>query len=167
MVSEDELPTESSKEPLETEAVSDEELPDPTAAVDLPETEAVSEDELPPEKMDKKKKKAAAKQPNVSGKYESKLAGTEVWSIDILRQSSKHVVTAGSHNLIDLDMLLLHLCTTHSFFLNLRGCKLPECNFIGNNWRSHCSSSHDELSIFSGDARTVGMFMHLLFRNNL
>ena len=78
MVSEDELPTESSKEPLETEAVSDEELPDPTAAVDLPETEAVSEDELPPEKMDKKKKKAVAKQPNVSGKYESKLAGTEV-----------------------------------------------------------------------------------------
>lgn len=68
MVSEDELPTESSKEPLETEAVSDEELPDPTAAVDLPETEAVSEDELPPEKMDKKKKKAAAKQLNVSGK---------------------------------------------------------------------------------------------------
>ena len=57
MVSEDELPTETSKEPLETEAVSDEELPDPTAAVDLPETEAVSEDELPPEKTDKKKKK--------------------------------------------------------------------------------------------------------------
>ena len=75
MVSEDELPTESSKEPLETEAVSDEELPDPTAAVDLPETEAVSEDELPPEKMDKKKKKAAAKQPNVSGKYEANLQG--------------------------------------------------------------------------------------------
>jgi pre-mRNA-processing factor 39 len=72
MVSEDELPTESSKEPLETEAVSDEELPDPTAAVDLPETEAVSEDELPPEKTDKKKKKAAAKQANVSGKYETK-----------------------------------------------------------------------------------------------
>lgn len=60
MVSEDELPTESSKEPLETEAVSDEELPDPATAVDLPETEAVSEDELPPEKTDKKKKKALA-----------------------------------------------------------------------------------------------------------
>lgn len=69
MVSEDELPTESSKEPLETEAVSDEELPDPTAAVDLPETEAVSEDELPPEKTDKKKKRAATKQA-ASGKCE-------------------------------------------------------------------------------------------------
>ena len=67
MVSEDELPTESSKEPLETEAVSDEELPDPTAAVDLPDTEAVSEDELPPEKTDKKKKKTT-KQTDGSGK---------------------------------------------------------------------------------------------------
>jgi hypothetical protein len=38
--------------------------------------------------MDKKKKKAAAKQLSVSGKYESKLAGTEVWSIDILHESS-------------------------------------------------------------------------------
>ncbi|XP_021920001.1 pre-mRNA-processing factor 39 isoform X3 [Zootermopsis nevadensis] len=66
MVSEDELPTESSKGPLETEAVSDEELPDHTAAVDLPETEAVSEDELPPEKTDKKKKKAGAKKAAVS-----------------------------------------------------------------------------------------------------
>jgi hypothetical protein len=72
MVSEDELPTESSKEPLETEAVSDEELPDPTATVDLPETEAVSEDELPPEKTDKKKKKALAKLAAL-GKRESQL----------------------------------------------------------------------------------------------
>ncbi|KAJ4450423.1 hypothetical protein ANN_01847 [Periplaneta americana] len=72
MVSEDELPTETSKEPLETEAVSDEELPDPTAAVDLPETEAVSEDELPPEKTDKKKKKAAAKQSSASGKKKAR-----------------------------------------------------------------------------------------------
>ncbi|XP_023721821.1 pre-mRNA-processing factor 39 isoform X3 [Cryptotermes secundus] len=71
MVSEDELPTESSKEPLETEAVSDEELPDPTATVDLPETEAVSEDELPPEKTDKKKKRAAAKQA-ASGKKKAR-----------------------------------------------------------------------------------------------
>lgn len=54
MVSEDELPAEVSKEPLETEAVSDEELP---TSGDLPDTEAVSEDELPPEGADKKKKK--------------------------------------------------------------------------------------------------------------
>ncbi|XP_063235387.1 pre-mRNA-processing factor 39 isoform X2 [Bacillus rossius redtenbacheri] len=55
MVSEDELPTETAKEP-ETEAVSDEELPEPAASGDLPETEEVSEDELPPEKTEKKKK---------------------------------------------------------------------------------------------------------------
>lgn len=54
MVSEDELPAEVSKEPLETEAVSDEELP---TSGDLPDTEAVSEDELPPEGSEKKQKK--------------------------------------------------------------------------------------------------------------
>ncbi|XP_075223787.1 pre-mRNA-processing factor 39-like isoform X3 [Lycorma delicatula] len=59
MVSEDELPAESSKEQLETEAVSDEELPT-TTTVDLPETEAVSEDELPPEGTEKKKKKKSS-----------------------------------------------------------------------------------------------------------
>lgn len=69
MVSEDELPNESSKEPLETEAVSDEELPEPATTVDLPETEAVSEDELPPEKTDKKRKAAAAKSKGDSGEY--------------------------------------------------------------------------------------------------
>ncbi|PSN56889.1 hypothetical protein C0J52_00685 [Blattella germanica] len=72
MVSEDELPTESSKEPLETEAVSDEELPDPTAAVDLPETEAVSEDELPPEKTDKKKKKTTKQTDGSAGKKKAR-----------------------------------------------------------------------------------------------
>lgn len=54
MVSEDELPAEVNKEPLDTEAVSDEELP---TSGDLPDTEAVSEDELPPEGSEKKKKK--------------------------------------------------------------------------------------------------------------
>lgn len=54
MVSEDELPAEVNKEPLETEAVSDEELP---TSGDLLDTEAVSEDELPPEGSEKKKKK--------------------------------------------------------------------------------------------------------------
>jgi pre-mRNA-processing factor 39 len=78
MVSEDELPTESSKEPLETEAVSDEELPDHTAAVDLPETEAVSEDELPPEKTDKKKKKSGAKKASASGTCKTKLTSHTV-----------------------------------------------------------------------------------------
>lgn len=52
MVSEDELPAEMSKEQLDTEAVSDEELP---TNADLPETEAVSEDELPLESAEKKK----------------------------------------------------------------------------------------------------------------
>lgn len=54
MVSEDELPAEVNKEQLDTEAVSDEELP---TSADLPETEAVSEDELPPEGSEKKKRK--------------------------------------------------------------------------------------------------------------
>lgn len=60
MVSEDELPVEA-KEPLDTEAVSDEELPDSSVKEpeDLPETEAVSEDELPLEADKRKKKKAA------------------------------------------------------------------------------------------------------------
>ena len=60
MVSEDELPAEMSKEQLDTEAVSDEELPTnaeelPPTNADLPETEAVSEDELPLESAEKKK----------------------------------------------------------------------------------------------------------------
>nr|CAD7429747.1 unnamed protein product [Timema monikensis] len=49
---------------LDTELVSDEELPDPATAADLPETEAVSEDELPPEKTDKKKKTASKSSDN-------------------------------------------------------------------------------------------------------
>lgn len=60
MVSEDELPTET-KEQLETEAVSDEELPESSVKenADLPETESVSEDELPVEANKKKRKKVA------------------------------------------------------------------------------------------------------------
>lgn len=58
MVSEDELPIEA-KEPLDTEAVSDEELPDSTVkgSEDLLDTEAVSEDELPVEAEKRKRKK--------------------------------------------------------------------------------------------------------------
>lgn len=67
MVSEDELPNESSKEPLETEAVSDEELPEPAVTTDLPETEAVSEDEFPPEKTERKRKRENNKKSDSSG----------------------------------------------------------------------------------------------------
>lgn len=58
MVSEDELRLEG-KDPLDTEAVSDEELPDSTVKVSesLLDTEAVSEDELPLEADQKRRKK--------------------------------------------------------------------------------------------------------------
>ncbi|XP_049776304.1 pre-mRNA-processing factor 39-like [Schistocerca cancellata] len=71
MVSEDELPNETSKEPLETEAVSDEELPEPTVTTDLPETEAVSEDEFPPEKTERKRKIDINKKSDGSGMGEA------------------------------------------------------------------------------------------------
>ncbi|XP_011145704.1 pre-mRNA-processing factor 39 [Harpegnathos saltator] len=70
-VSEDELPNEAAKEP-ETEAVSDEELP-VAAPADLGETESVSEDELPPDSEKKRKgmAKSINKTPDKKTKVES------------------------------------------------------------------------------------------------
>ncbi|XP_032455145.1 pre-mRNA-processing factor 39 isoform X20 [Nasonia vitripennis] len=68
-VSEDELPTESTKEP-ETEAVSDEELPAAQPA-DLGETESVSEDELPLESERKRKGSKSSKTPEKKTKSDA------------------------------------------------------------------------------------------------
>ncbi|XP_066601471.1 pre-mRNA-processing factor 39 isoform X2 [Prorops nasuta] len=69
-VSEDELPNEAAAKEPETEAVSDEELP-AAAPADLGETESVSEDELPPES--EKKKRAGAKSLNKTSEKKNKV----------------------------------------------------------------------------------------------
>lgn len=70
-VSEDELPSETTKPPSDTEAVSDDELPPNNAADHLLDTEAVSEDELPPIK--KRKADVSTKDKKQTADSKSKL----------------------------------------------------------------------------------------------